>query len=534
MSNKLLVALLALSLAACSGGGGGGTGGGSGNAGGTGTAGSGTGGGARAGGSGNAGGSGTAGGSGMAGGRAGGSGTAGGSGNAGGTGTAGGSGATPGSSCTNPIILAGYTAPSITAELATSGQQIHYRLPVVANDMIQLATDTPTPMMGIRAPDTALTVFSTDGSQKLASMDDSFPRIFGTDTNLFYRATTTGTICIRLEEWQTWAGEAPDAGFPGDTITLFFNKMRQSFSFHTVDSELLDGGSNNTAATAQDAGWASLGTLRISDFIGGLDGTGDVDVFHLTTPPNAPDAGTGLALYTGAPLGEPLTSTSVGVNSYGSTLRNYAFRITTMAGVTIAAYTPPANPANMPEELDMVGEPSTDYLLWIERPAGAAVGTNDFYHSTYLYFPDDDAVEDPATDVANNTLATAAPFPLVQDATNAKLRAGNLLGKFNVAGADVDHFSFTHGGGDRVTLSCRAQRTGSGLRGAQFQFVTDAGTVESETETNDSDILWGQGGSKNAIITTDAGTMYLKVSGATQDAMNPANFYRCRVTVLAP
>ncbi|MBL8957858.1 MAG: hypothetical protein JNK82_44195 [Myxococcaceae bacterium] len=551
-----------MSLAACSGGGGGGTGGGSGTAG-SGTAGSGgTGGGSGATGGGTATAGGRAGGSGAtgggtatAGGRAGGSGATGGGSSATGGGssaTGGGSGATGGGSgtgggnqvgagvsCANPIILTGYTTAAPTeAEIATAGQQIHYRLPVVAGDVIWLSTETPTPPPGVRIADTALTVFSTDGSQKLASIDDSFPRIYGTDTSLFYRAPTTGSICVRLEEWQTWAGETPDAGFPDETIDVYFIKMRVNpiSSYLTLDREQVDGGSNDTATSAQDAGWVSVGA-RLSEIIGGLDGVNDVDVYHLPATPADGGAGTsaGLAVITGIPFGAPISSSSpAGTNSYGSTLRNYAFRITTMAGVTIGSYTPPANPDNAPEELDMVGDPSTEYLLWVERPAGVAQGANDFYHASYLYFSDDNSLEDPATDTANNTLATAAPFPLVQDPMNARFRFGDLIGKLNVSGADVDHFSFTHGGGNRVTLSCRAQRSGSGLRGTQFQFVTDSATVETETETNNVDILWGADGTKAPIITTDAGTMYLKVSGATQDSTNTSNFYRCRVTVLAP
>jgi hypothetical protein len=501
---SLIISLMmSLAMVACSGSGSGGTGGGSGGGSGGGT------GGAHAGGMGGAGGN--------AGGHAGGTAGSGGSGgNAGGTAGSGGSagsnadGGTPGgSSCaTAPTLTLGGT-PGYD-QIAVAGDKKYFKYAVTQGDFL-VAYTVANPNDDMNALDTAITVLDSAGATTLASDDDAFPRA-STDSELFYNVATTGTICVKVEDWSTWAMMAPVAK-PGYPFTLTVTKLSTTAM-----------GSNKASGTAHDATSAQAGTLTSGGgaLVFGVLGATAPDVFKFTAPAMAAALDIGLQ-----PLGNPNLATAAG-NGYGSTVERISVKVTNAAGTTVlGAYEPPTG--NLDKSSASITVPvvaGTDYLVWIQRPMGTSAGANDFYISKMGF-----GADNPAEPAGNHdTPATAAPLTFA-------MNSAFVLGTLTLPTTNpVDYYSFTPDGG-HFELVCGALRNGSGLVGATFELDgPDGGALQSETENAVNDVSWciGAGASadcanasKTPVSLAAPGPYYFKVTATSQSSTNTGNFYRC-------
>jgi hypothetical protein len=99
---------------------------------------------------------------------------------------------------------------------------------------------------------------------------------------------------------------------------------------------------------------------------------------------------------------------------------------------------------------------------------------------------------------------------------------------------DVDYFVVdVANGAKEATLSCNAQRVGSGLRNAKFSLLKEDGTPlgannsTTEIATKDSD---------GVKVTLPANTtkVVIKVETGSQDPIVSGAYYRCGVNVAAP
>lgn len=462
-----------------------------------------------------------------------GGGAGGGTGGAVGGGTGGGTqdaGPTLGSSCTAPLPMVQGTT-GVTGKINTAGKKLYYALPVTKDDFLVIATNA-NPNDDPDKLDTAVTVYDATGATRLASDDDAFPRL-STDSELFFQAPATGTVCLKVEDWSTWAGQTPVAR-PNDTFKLTAGKLSPTAASVSFDTE-----SNDLASNAQVGHLAAFNSIPggFSTVAGSLSSAADVDVYKFT----APDGGTNLTVYF-PPNGVP---SAAGVNGYGSTLPRIAAQVTTVDGLTVLArLAPPSDVSKMSDSMSAVVSPG-DVLVWVQRPSGQAAGSNDFYATSVEIGGDSPAEAEAAnTSGTNDTAATAEALGQSVSSSDPKTKQSYILG-FQPAN-DVDYFSFQAGANDTVALACGSARSGSGLVGATFEIlgsstasdggVADGSSLQSETETDSADVYWGDGSSasKAGLTITTAGTYFLKVTHASQDATNTGTFYRCGLYVTSP
>jgi hypothetical protein len=418
----------------------------------------------------------------------------------------------PGSSCATALPWT--YGQTVNAEVDVAGKQFHWALHVTKGDFLQFAA-IANPNDEAGKLDTALTLFDAQGKTVRASIDDGFPR-HGSDAWLFYRVAQTETLCVRVEDYSTWAHSAPQA-FPGQPFALTVVPMPAADAGIAVDTE-----PNDTATAAQAFVLKQYAGMPGGEALiyGGLDGANDIDVYRVSA-----DFGSTVVSFNFPPFGD---APATGVSTCGSTLVRTAARVTRLDGTVLGGLEPPAMaPNTMSGSMEVVVDPSADYLLWVTRPVGEAAGANDFYASTVTT-----SVDNPPEHETNDTVASAEPLMMLQQAT--KLRTGFILGHISPP-QDIDVFSFTANAGDTVGLKCRAQRAGSGLRGATFVLSSAMATMQGETENETRDVTWvGQFGSLPPVGINATGTYYLKVHTVAQDPTNTGNYYRCSVLVQSP
>lgn len=460
---------------------------------------------------------GSGGGSATGGGHTGGGSAMGGGSGGGGTGTGGGGSMMThdaGQSCADPVPLTlGVISPM--EKIDAPNKRVYFSITLDAGAFLDIATKA-NPANETGVVDTAVTLLDATGMTELASDDDAFPRL-STDSELFYRVQTPQTLCIRVEDFDTWSNNGMSQVADSNIFRLTVSAMSPSM-LNNADTETNDtimGAQTGTMVTA------SGGATGAAIIYGGLDTANDVDVYKFTMPTGAAQLQVELPPNGDAPA--PMVST------YGSTMARFAVKVTKMDGTIVGAITPPATASQMSQSIGVEVTPGQPYFVWVQRslPAGA----NDFY-ATQLNFTTDNPPELEMVGAStNDTLPTAETLALT--AGGPKQQDGFILG--HLTPSDVDYFRFPAGAGDSIVLACSAARDASGLTGTKFELVDGAGTsLQSETETNTADVLWEMGGSKPAVVAPDAGTYALKVSGATQDAMNTGNYYRCGLHLTSP
>jgi hypothetical protein len=161
----------------------------------------------------------------------------------------------------------------------SDGDLDHYSVEVSEGDFLAIFT-AANPGDDTEMVDTVVSVYSADGSTLLATGDDSVPR-FSTDTELFYRAAQTGTLCLRVEEWTTWAGETPESDSAWK-YTLYVWTMDQ------INGPNPEAEPNDDLADGQEVEFYSPATNdnTYAFLYGVFDPPGDVEVFRYTLPVN--------------------------------------------------------------------------------------------------------------------------------------------------------------------------------------------------------------------------------------------------------
>jgi hypothetical protein len=422
----------------------------------------------------------------------------------------------PGSTCTTAVALK--YGEEVTATVDQPGKQFNWRLNVRKGDFLQMVT-VANPHDEQGKLDTALTVFDVTGQQVRAAIDDGFPRQ-GTDAWFIYRAPATEQLCIRVEDYTSWSHSAPVA-FPSTPFTLTITQLTGSGPGMAADTE-----PNDTAATAQPTVLSQYAGMPggVMTLYGGLDTPTDVDVYRVTA-----GAGSTQVSFMFPPLGDPWMT---GVSTYGSTLVRTAAKVTRLDGTVLGALSPPAtSPASMSGSMEVVVDPSADYLVWVQRPENMKPGTNDFYTTTVTTSVDNPPERETQAG-QNDTIAAAEPLAIAQMGTS--LKVGRILGHISTP-TDIDVFSFPANANDSVALICRAQRAGSGLRGATFVISSASATLQAETEGELRDVNWtGSFGSMHPLPISVTGTYFLKVHTVSQDATNTGNYYRCSLFIQSP
>jgi hypothetical protein len=361
--------------------------------------------------------------------------------------------------------------------------------------------------------DTVITLYD-DKNQKIAEADDSVPRA-STDSELYYRAPADGTICIKVEEFSTWHKDPQKKGGPTFTYKVATTLMSDTGGGNNRDKE-----PNNDGSTAQaiNSLKASQGSSTFAYLYGMLDPQADVDVYSFTLAPGT--------------LSASIYFPPFGPDGYGNTTSVGVVRLTDKQGKAIGLLDVTKGSDNMSIPLAA----GTEALLWVTRPAGAPLGSNDFYFLKHFSFDTENQKEAEATTGSNETAATAETITIQAPTPPSKVKSGYVLGFVKAAG-DVDYFKFAAAAGDKLTVACGAIRSGSGLTAPVFE-VRDPSDVslQSETETDAKDVLWSDtpGASKAGLTIATAGNYHLKVTAGGQDPNVSSNFYRCGLHLTPP
>lgn len=445
-------------------------------------------------------------------------------GSAGSAGSAGGSaGASSPASCTNAIDYLANRDPNtgtVTGVIDPAGDADFYVLDLAADEYYVLATDA-NPDDNPGEVDTVINLYTADGSTLLATADDSVPR-YSTDSELVYHSPVAQTVCVKIEEWSTWAGQPP----VGDPSFVYDFGVLQPDMGQPANNEDME--PNNNSASAQPITFENVASTASTATFGFLFGSfadeADVDVYAYSMP-----AGNVSSLIYFVPPGPG----GPGQHGSGSTVGLGLVQFTDSAGQVIASVDAAKGAGTIHPPIAQ----GTDVLLWIHRESGSVAGANDFYTFTQYNF-DDEALEAEIDAGQNDVLADAETLSNQPSQADPSTSASYVLGFIQAAG-DVDYFGFHADANDRVDMACAAIRSGSGLIAPTFAIhdATDV-ALQSETESDAADLRWSDAPygdpSLPAVSISTSGTHYLVVSAQGQNPDVSGSYYRCGLYVISP
>jgi hypothetical protein len=200
-----------------------------------------------------------------------------------------------------------------------------------------------------------------------------------------------------------------------------------------------------------------------------------------------------------------------GNKGYGSTAEDTVLRVTDSNGDTVARIAHTENSDEVSPGNLAVG----DYHLWVERPAGATSGANDFYVIKYGIAGDNP----PETlETENNDLSGAQ----VLEAQSNEGGASYFVLATMVAD-DVDYYSFDLAAGNAISVACGSASSGSGVIGLRAEIRDTEDSVVRGTDEADGDLRMRD------ITGLAAGTYYLRLSATGQMDDVIGNWARCGV-----
>jgi hypothetical protein len=437
-----------------------------------------------------------------------------------GTGGTGGAGEGHSFATATPIDFA--TAAS--GDLSPTGAVDYYTFEGAAGDAIGVFIQA----QGSAAPgafdattiDTVVTLFDSNKKQ-IAENNDAIPRR-SNDSELWSILPADGTYYLRVEECWTWASD------PSTACAGKVDKDTTSYSLSvakidpTTKANVKDAETGNDAASATPFTYSksSTGTYFLDVVYGTYKDATDIDVFSFTVPADAVTLSAGAR---GVVSFWPLPS---GTNADGSTTPVGKIYVTDTVDPTkhLAEISgtdfQTSGTARLWPALDL----TKPYLLWVERPAGAA-GANDFY-----FVLNGQGSSNPVeTSEAANDVITTPEVP----ADAPDMNGGHhyyIDGDLINGAMDVDHWQVPVGTSAQIAVSCAAQRGGSGVRGFTIDVLdagndggapTKVGTI-MESATTDAYLPY-------MAVPAAASHLVVKLSATSQDPVVTSSFYHCGI-----
>lgn len=402
----------------------------------------------------------------------------------------------------------------LPGDLVRTGQEDLYRFSGTKGQVVMLDVDAQTFDDAEFDPayvDTVVTLFDADGNQ-LAQNNDPIEYSTG-DARLYTILPADGEYCARVAEcWSVISN--PASNCDGDADKLYtsysiylgelFDDMGDAFTAE------VEAGDDAAAATTVDYAKDDSG-YYITTFWGTFEDGDDVDVWSFTMPsdltPAPPTDVRSVGRFLLMPSGE---------NGSGSTAPTGTVHVVDASapGVVLAEVDASKNPRFSPR-LDY----DTEYLLFVTRPSGSK-GANDFYFLRHN--PSwGNTLELEQGMGGNDTPATAEPFVL-------EGVDGYIEGDLVMDAQDVDHFvAPVPAGFTKVSVSCGAQRYGSGLRGFKLSLLAGDGTPLSNS-ASDTEAETHFPGVSNISI-GNATDVVLKLTANSQDTVVTEAFYICGI-----
>ena len=410
------------------------------------------------------------------------------------------------------------------------------RITAVVNAQGLVATSTGDDVTII---DTVVTIFDS-AKKQIAQNDDAWPRT-GTDSQAFTVLPTNGDYYVTVTTFCTAfpavKGSCTNAG---GVATFDYELFIADVDMLTAPNtnEGAEPGNDTTAKASKVTYKVPMGSMAGQYGISILDGSfqtaTDMDVYEITVPADA-------AISAGQrPHAEFWVQPITPDNGTGSAtngkfwLVDAATPTVHIAEVDQVNYSDGDNQTNQPIEMSVpiaIGPAGMlhTYYFFAQHGAEASKPDLDFYFikhfagTFYLW----DLEKSP--DI--NSLP-AAPEALAVSSTAGRYYFEGDLSTI----ADVDYFSVAVDPASvSATLSCSAQRVGSGLRGAKFSlFKADGvtplgnGSVFTETANLDGTPL------AVAMVAGANAKIVVKVETTSQAANVTGAYYRCAVSAAAP
>jgi len=382
--------------------------------------------------------------------------------------------------------------------------------------------------------DTVVTVHRADATVTAASMDDSYPRGFGTtDSELLWRVPESATYCLRIEDFGSWGLAAP-RGDPSFAYELQVEIMDQAIQEEwNLDDEpndtiVLAQSITGRALTADDypaRALPYLGGATLSWIAGVLEGSQDRDLFEVT-----PAADGVVALYL-SPLGPGRRADAPNLPANGSGSTGGIGKITAYneAGGLLAEIDYPLHAANLGVEAGrepgLSGLPVTKgEKLWISvarDESSPSQGDNDFYAFKLFTLS---SFHPEANDVGND------------DPLAAELIPDNSWVRGSLEEGDVDHWTFAAQPAPpmQLLLGCSSESAGSGVRGLRVTYLDGSTEVQSGTEDVVDGVLWADIGAfawatDQSVPFRSSGPHYIRLenSNAEADGVALSRDYSC-------
>jgi len=401
--------------------------------------------------------------------------------------------------------------------LAPTGELDYFTFEGKKGDAVYIGIAAQTTAFGKEFIDTVITLY--DGEKKqIGENDDPTPRNTN-DSAILTILPKDGTYYVVVQECWTWVegkGINASCADPKDKTeakySIFVGKLNEALSWVVKDPEKGD-----KAADAAQIGYnkSTQGNFYNSSRIfGTFKDENDVDYFKFLMPADLDTKDTRLtARFEPHPHGK---------DGNGST--------TSPGTLTVALASAPTevlvmvDTANAGADLMFPLKGGEEYLFKVKHPGGLA-GLNDFYFVSHRPSTDNPLE---TKDTENNDAKTAEIMPTGQT-------SGGGTGFF-VAGdikpiKDVDHYAIAVPSGqenDKLTVSCSAMRSGSGLRGFTLTVMKEDGTTlpgavkfeDAKTDATVSQVPLG--GAKKVIV---------KVNADKQAPDVKSTFYRCGAVI---
>jgi hypothetical protein len=286
----------------------------------------------------------------------------------------------------------------------------------------------------------------------------------------------------------------------------------------------------------------SPGSYYLTVASGLFDAADDVDVYSFNVPVDVIcDSMTMQSCVTLATAGEQRTTANIelfppGATGNGSTVATGKVWITTAAAPAVklaevdGTTTDPAFGLTLQSPVTF----GTEYLLHVQAPVGADVGSNPFYFLIHYGSGSNPLEQEISSAMAtNNTAGVAEPL-------EAFPTTGGGTGYF-VAGTlwddnDVDWYSFDNvaASGDVLRATCSAQRSGSGLRGLRLTVTNAAGeTLSGGQASAETGAVGGESSLGEDGIAVPASDTTLKLKIEATSASDPnivGKYYQCGVS----
>lgn len=372
--------------------------------------------------------------------------------------------------------------------------------------------------------DTVVTLYDSNHNQ-IAQDDDAWPR-FASDSELFFKVPATGTYFFSVQDCH-----ATSLGNCGSTTSTATNFEYETAVFHVarlnapeVFAGLTQDGTIAHAATVtytvpDNAPDAGNGKNDYGRYIldGRFDSTSDVHVFAFTPPADTD-------VTAGAPVTAEFWVQPIGANNGDGSTSNVQLWVTEGTGIDPIGYVDQSNYGD--------GDNMTNGALDFSVPV--TLGTQYYLHVAHA-----GSTSTPATDyyfighgVGNPSLNTIEVEPNNSVSAPQAITAGG-NGVFGVVGTltsgDEDWFQVdAPTGSTKVSISCSAQRSGSGLRGFTFGLYTASGaTATLVAGTEATEVANADLGVSAIALPSGMTHFFLKLTATSQDGEVTGKYYGC-------